>query len=71
MQKYTDLLIEHSKFEYDQVAQQIYEPYYRPIDIQLQVGDSSSLREITNWKPSIDISTTMKDLLDYWRKKLN
>ncbi len=71
MQKYTDLLIEHSKFEYDQVAQQIYEPYYRPIDIQVQVGDSSSLREITNWKPSIDISTTMKDLLDYWRKKLN
>ncbi len=71
MQKYTDLLIEHSKFEYDQVEQQIYEPYYRPIDIQVQVGDSSSLREITNWKPSIDISTTMKDLLDYWRKKLN
>jgi len=71
MQKYTDLLIEHSKFEYDEVEQQIYEPYYRPIDIQVQVGDSSSLREITNWKPSIDISTTMKDLLDYWRKKLN
>lgn len=71
MQKYTDLLIEHSKFEYEQVEQQIYEPYYRPIDIQVQVGDSSSLREITNWKPSIDISTTMKDLLDYWRKKLN
>lgn len=71
MQKYTDLLIEHSKFEYDQVEQQIYEPYYRPIDIQVQVGDSSSLRDITNWEPSIDISTTMKDLLDYWRKKLN
>ena len=71
MQKYTDLLIEHSKFEYDEVEQRIHEPYYRPIDIQVQLGDSTSLREITNWEPSIDISTTMKDLLDYWRKKLN
>tara|TARA_R110001599_G_scaffold297310_2_gene501578 strand:- start:107 stop:1084 length:978 start_codon:yes stop_codon:yes gene_type:complete len=71
MQKYTDLLIEHSKFEYDEVEQRIHEPYYRPIDIQVQLGDSTSLREITNWEPSIDISTTMKDLLDYWRKKLS
>ena len=71
MQKYTDLLIEHSKFEYDEVEQRIHEPYYRPIDIQVQLGDSTSLRQITNWEPSIDISTTMKDLLDYWRKKLN
>ena len=71
MQKYTDLLIEHSKFEYDEVEQRIHEPYYRPIDIQVQLGDSTSLKEITNWEPSIDISTTMKDLLDYWRKKLN
>lgn len=71
MQKYTDLLIEHSKFEYDEVEQRIHEPYYRPIDIQVQLGDSTSLRQITNWEPSIDISTTMKDLLDYWRKKLS
>mgnify|MGYP003631598497 FL=1 len=71
MQKYTDLLIEHSKFEYDEVEQRIHEPYYRPIDIQVQLVDSTSLRQITNWEPSIDISTTMKDLLDYWRKKLN
>ena len=71
MQKYTDLLIEHSKFDYDQVEQKIYEPYYRPIDIQVQIGDSSNLKEITDWKPKIDLSTTMKDLLNYWRKKLS
>jgi len=71
MQKYTDLLIEHSKFDYDQVEQKIYEPYYRPIDIQVQIGDSSNLKEITNWNPKIDLSTTMKDLLNYWRKKLS
>ena len=70
MQKYTDLLIEHSKFEYNEVEQKIYEPYYRPIDIQVQIGDSSNLKKITNWEPKIDLSTTMKDLLNYWRKKL-
>ena len=70
MQKYTDLLIEHSKFEYNEVEQKIYEPYYRPIDIQVQIGDSSNLKKITKWEPKIDLSTTMKDLLNYWRKKL-
>ena len=70
MQKYTDLLIEHSKFEYNEVEQKIYEPYYRPIDIQVQIGDSSNIKKITKWEPKIDLSTTMKDLLNYWRKKL-
>ena len=71
MQKYTDLLIKHSKFEYEEVKQKIYEPYYRPIDIQVQIGDSQPLRDLTGWKPTIDISTTMKDLLNYWRAKLS
>ncbi len=71
MQKYTDLLIEHSTFEYNEIEQKIFEPYYRPIDIQVQIGDSSNLKQITGWKPTISLSTTMKDLLDYWRKKLS
>tara|TARA_R100001015_G_C4632106_1_gene195238 strand:- start:377 stop:1354 length:978 start_codon:yes stop_codon:yes gene_type:complete len=71
MQKYTDLLIEHSTFEYNEIEQKIFEPYYRPIDIQVQIGDSSNLKQITEWEPKIDLSTTMKDLLNYWRKKLS
>jgi len=70
MQTYTDLLIEHSKFNYNEIEQKIYEPYYRPIDIQVQIGDSSNLKNITNWEPKISLSTTMEDLLNYWRKKL-
>ena len=31
MQTYTDLLIEHSQFNYNEIEQKIYEPYYRPI----------------------------------------
>lgn len=70
MQVYTDLLIKHSKFNYDDISQEIYKPYYRPIDIQVQIGDSKPLKDETGWQPQIDISTTMKDLLNYWRKKL-
>jgi GDPmannose 4,6-dehydratase len=70
MQYYTDLLIDHSKLDYNEVIQQIYKPYYRDIDIQVQVGDSSELVDITGWEPKIKISQTMEDLLDYWRKKL-
>lgn len=69
MQKYTDLLIQHSNFDYEEVEQKIYEPYYRPIDIQVQIGDSTALREF-GWSPKISLDQTMKDLLNYWRKKL-
>lgn len=70
MQHYTDLLIKASKFDYDQVKQEIYAPYYRPIDIQVQIGDSKELVELTGWKPTIGIEQTMEDLLNYWRNKL-
>jgi len=69
MQHYTDLLIEHSTFKYDEIEQKIYEPYYRPIDIEIQIGDSSQLTDLTGWKPEISLSQTMKDLLNYWRRK--
>lgn len=70
MEYYTDLLIELSTIPSNEIKKEIYPPYYRPIDIQVQVGDSKELVDLTNWKLSIDIKTTMKDLLDYWRKKL-
>tara|TARA_Y100000310_G_scaffold268936_1_gene281840 strand:+ start:2157 stop:3128 length:972 start_codon:yes stop_codon:yes gene_type:complete len=68
MQYYTDLLIKESTL--DNIEQKIYDPYYRPIDIQVQVGDSNSLKKMTGWSPTIPIEQTMKDLLDYWRCKL-
>lgn len=71
MQYYTDLLIEHSKFEYNEIEQKIYAPYYRDIDIQVQIGDSKELKELTGWEPIISINDTTQDLLNYWRKKLS
>lgn len=70
MQYYTDLLIHSSKFNYDEIKQEIYPPYYRPIDIQVQIGDSKELVELTGWNPIITIEQTMEDLLNYWRTKL-
>lgn len=43
----------------------------RPIDADLQVPDCRKFKEHTGWKPEIPFETTMKDLLEYWRGKVN
>lgn len=70
MQYYTDLLIKRSSLK-DKIVQEIYKPYYRSIDIQVQIGDSTELRELTGWKLTVPIEVTMTSLLNYWRKKLS
>ena len=62
MQYYTDCLINVSGIPY--------EPFYRDVDIQIQVGDVSKLKEHTGWEPKISIEKTMEDLLNYWVEKL-
>jgi GDP-mannose 4,6-dehydratase len=42
----------------------------RPIDADLQIPDMSKFVNHTGWKPKIKFEKTMKDLLDYWRKKV-
>ena len=34
-----------------------------------QHGDCDDLIQLTGWKPEFDITTTLRDLLDYWVKK--
>jgi GDP-4-dehydro-6-deoxy-D-mannose reductase len=43
---------------------------YRPIDIPVQIPDDSKVRKLLNWKPSIPIEKTLKDLVDYWLEKI-
>ena len=43
----------------------------RPIDADLQVPDTTKFTEHTGWKPEISFETTMNDLLDYWRQRVN
>ena len=39
----------------------------RPSDIPILQGDKSKFTSATGWKPDIDIKTSLKDILDYWR----
>jgi GDPmannose 4,6-dehydratase len=43
----------------------------RPIDADLQVPDCKKFIEHTGWKPEISFERTMRDLLNYWRDKVN
>ena len=69
MQFFTDKLIEISKLK--DVKQKIHEPFYRPIDIDYQHGDSTELTDLTGWKSKIPIEKTLEDLLEYWVNKIN
>jgi GDP-mannose 4,6-dehydratase len=42
----------------------------RPIDADLQVPDTAKFRRHTGWEPRISFEQTMKDLLDYWRRRI-
>ena len=43
----------------------------RPIDADLQVPDTSKFKAHTGWEPQISFETTMLDLLNYWRERVN
>ena len=42
----------------------------RPSDNPILQGDSSKFRKNIGWKPEIILDTTLKDILEYWRKVL-
>lgn len=42
----------------------------RPIDIPVQICDTTKLRELTSWRPTIPMRQTLRDLLDYWHLKI-
>ena len=43
---------------------------FRPSDIPLLIGDAGRLRELTGWRPLVEIEETLRRLLDYWREKV-
>jgi GDPmannose 4,6-dehydratase len=42
----------------------------RPIDADLQIPDTSKFMSHTGWKPEITYEQTMRDLLEYWRERI-
>lgn len=68
MRHFTDLLVRYSGLT--DVEYKIHEPFWRPIDIHYQNGDSTNLKELTGWEPKIDLEQTISDLLNYWVNKI-
>jgi GDP-4-dehydro-6-deoxy-D-mannose reductase len=41
----------------------------RPSDVPVLLGDCGKFQKLTGWKPIIPFEQTLKDLLDFWRKR--
>jgi GDP-4-dehydro-6-deoxy-D-mannose reductase len=68
MRYYTDKLKEYSGLT--DIKEEIYKPFWREIDIDYQMGNDEKFRNLTGYKNQYDIDITMKDLLEYWIKKI-
>lgn len=40
---------------------------HRPVDLPVLRGDYSKINEETGWEPLVDLTTTLHDLLEFWR----
>lgn len=69
MRYYTETLLRLSGLT--DVQMEIDEKLWRPIDIQYQDGDCSKCKGLVEWEPQYSIEQTLKDLLDYWLKKID
>lgn len=43
---------------------------FRPVDVASVYGDSTKLRSLCGWTPSIPLETTLSDVLEYWRARV-
>lgn len=55
----------------DRIAVETERTRLRPLDADLQIPDTSKFRAHTGWEPRIPFEKTMRDLLDYWRNRVN
>ncbi|RPI55034.1 MAG: NAD-dependent epimerase/dehydratase family protein [Deltaproteobacteria bacterium] len=53
-----------------EVRLEVDQKLYRPIDIPVQVPDTSRLKATVNWNPQYALSATLVDLVEYWRAKV-
>jgi len=59
-----DNLLKLSKIE---IKVRVDENLLRPVDIPELLCDTTKFKNLTGWRPEINIETTLKDTLDYWR----
>ena len=68
MEFFTDKLIEISGLS--GIEKKISPDLFRKHDIFYQHGDTAALKEATGWEPKIAIEQTLKDLFEYWERKI-
>lgn len=66
---FTDMLIDISGIK--DVKKVIDKRVYRPIDIQVQVGDTTKIKRAIGWKPEVPLRETLTNLYNYWVRKLS
>ena len=67
MEHFTDVLIKASGLE--GIIKIPDKRVFRPIDIQMRIGDTTKLRNRIGWKPQINLEKeTLPLLLNYWVK---
>jgi GDP-4-dehydro-6-deoxy-D-mannose reductase len=42
----------------------------RPSDVEILIGDSSKFHADTGWEPQIPFEKTLKDIVEYWRERV-
>jgi GDP-4-dehydro-6-deoxy-D-mannose reductase len=42
----------------------------RPTDVPVVVSDCSKFRQRTGWRATVDLRESLRDILDYWRKRV-
>ena len=60
-----DLILKNSKAN---ILVKIDESKFRPIDVPVVKADITKIKLQTGWAPEIDIETTIRDTLNYWRE---
>lgn len=54
----------------DQIQVRVDAERLRPIDADLQIPDCRKFKKHTGWEPQIPYEKTMRDLLEFWRKRV-
>lgn len=61
-----DILLSFSDCEFNI---EIDESKIRPVDIPISICDNTKIKSCTGWKPTFSIEYTLRDILNYWRKR--
>lgn len=65
--KISDILNKMLSLSKAEIAVEVDKSLFRPIDNPELVCDASKFKKLTGWEPEIEIDTTLRDTLDYWR----